>query len=138
MGRSAPCIRLRDPAARSELETLLTYPGVHALSIAPMGQIPSRRNGGLGRRSLVKVKLSGLKIAHARGKYYVYLRATGETLLRGFAHRHVLPLRDVQEPAGPLPSGDAGASRLPRRPRPVLDPATMERRGRAKRKCRPV
>src|SRR5712692_8990396 len=49
-----------------------------------MGQIPPRRNGGLGRRSVVKVKLSGLKIAHARGKYYVYLRATGETLLRGF------------------------------------------------------
>jgi integrase len=33
---------------------------------------------------VLKVKLSGLKIAHARGKYYVYLRATGETLLRGF------------------------------------------------------
>ncbi len=25
------CVRLRDPAARSELETLLTYPGVHAV-----------------------------------------------------------------------------------------------------------
>lgn len=25
------CVRLRDPAARSEFETLLTYPGVHAL-----------------------------------------------------------------------------------------------------------
>jgi len=25
------CVRLRDPAARSELETLLTYPGIHAL-----------------------------------------------------------------------------------------------------------
>ena len=25
------CVRLRDPAARSEMETLLTYPGVHAL-----------------------------------------------------------------------------------------------------------
>jgi hypothetical protein len=33
---------------------------------------------------VVKVKLSGLKIAHARGKYYVYVRATGETLLKGF------------------------------------------------------
>jgi hypothetical protein len=33
---------------------------------------------------VVKVKLSGLKIAHARGKYYVYIRATGETLLKGF------------------------------------------------------
>ena len=25
------CVRLRDPAARSEIETLLTYPGVHAV-----------------------------------------------------------------------------------------------------------
>jgi serine O-acetyltransferase len=25
------CVRLRDPAARSELETLLTYPGIHAI-----------------------------------------------------------------------------------------------------------
>jgi serine O-acetyltransferase len=25
------CVRLRDPAARSEFETLLTYPGIHAL-----------------------------------------------------------------------------------------------------------
>jgi serine O-acetyltransferase len=25
------CVRLRDPAARNELETLLTYPGIHAL-----------------------------------------------------------------------------------------------------------
>jgi serine O-acetyltransferase len=25
------CVRLRDPAARGELETLLTYPGVHAV-----------------------------------------------------------------------------------------------------------
>jgi hypothetical protein len=33
---------------------------------------------------VVKVKLSGLKVAHARGKYHVYLRATGETLLKGF------------------------------------------------------
>jgi hypothetical protein len=33
---------------------------------------------------VVKVKLSGLKIAHARGKYYIYLRATSETLLRDF------------------------------------------------------
>lgn len=33
---------------------------------------------------MVKVKLAGLKIARARGKYYVYFRATGEALLRGF------------------------------------------------------
>jgi integrase len=33
---------------------------------------------------VVKVKLKGLKIARARGKYYVYHRATGDVLLRGF------------------------------------------------------
>jgi integrase len=33
---------------------------------------------------VVKVKLAGLKIVRARGKYYVYVRATGETLLKGF------------------------------------------------------
>ena len=33
---------------------------------------------------MVKVRLRGLKIARARDKYYVYIRATGETLLQGF------------------------------------------------------
>jgi hypothetical protein len=33
---------------------------------------------------VVKVRLEGLKIARARGKYYVYVRSTGEALLRGF------------------------------------------------------
>lgn len=33
---------------------------------------------------MVNVKLNGLKIAHAKGKYYVYVRATGEKLLNGF------------------------------------------------------
>ena len=33
---------------------------------------------------MVKVRLSGLKIAHAKGKYYVYVRATGEALIKGF------------------------------------------------------
>lgn len=33
---------------------------------------------------MVKVRLEGLKIARARGKYYVYVRATGEALLKGF------------------------------------------------------
>jgi integrase len=33
---------------------------------------------------VVKVKLQGLKIARARGKYYVYVRATGDTLIKGF------------------------------------------------------
>lgn len=33
---------------------------------------------------MVKVRLVGLKIVRARGKYYVYRRCTGETILRGF------------------------------------------------------
>lgn len=33
---------------------------------------------------VVKVKLEGLNIVRARGKYYVYLRDSGEALLRGF------------------------------------------------------
>lgn len=33
---------------------------------------------------MVKVKLEGLKIARSRGKYYVYVRATGKALLKGF------------------------------------------------------
>jgi integrase len=33
---------------------------------------------------VVKVRLEGLKIARARGKYYVYVRATGHAILRGF------------------------------------------------------
>lgn len=33
---------------------------------------------------VIKVKLKGLKIAHSRGKYYVYVRATGDILLKGF------------------------------------------------------
>ncbi|WMT72154.1 hypothetical protein [Bradyrhizobium sp. Ash2021] len=31
------------------------------------------------------MKLEGLKIVRARGKYYVYRRATGEKLVNGFA-----------------------------------------------------
>jgi integrase len=33
---------------------------------------------------VVKVRLKGLKIARARGKYYVYVRETGKALLQGF------------------------------------------------------
>ena len=49
---------------------------------------------------MVKVRLEGLKIARARGKYYVYIRATGEALLRGFegdraALQHRLSMPDM-------------------------------------------
>jgi integrase len=43
----------------------------------------SRRHGEIA--SMVDVKLRGLKIARARGKYYVYRRSDGECLLKGFA-----------------------------------------------------
>lgn len=33
---------------------------------------------------MVKVRLAGLKITRSRGKYYVYVRSTGEAILRGF------------------------------------------------------
>lgn len=33
---------------------------------------------------MVKVHLEGLKIARAKGKYYVYVRSTGKALLKGF------------------------------------------------------
>lgn len=33
---------------------------------------------------MASVKLHGLKIAHSRGKYYVYVRSTGEILIKGF------------------------------------------------------
>lgn len=33
---------------------------------------------------MVKVRLQGLKIARAKGRYYVYVRETGDVLLRGF------------------------------------------------------
>src|SRR5262249_33507131 len=46
---------------------------------------PSCRSGGLGISSMViRVRLEGLKIARSRGKYYVYVRSTGDAILRGF------------------------------------------------------
>jgi hypothetical protein len=50
-----------------------------------MGQILPRRSGVLGSGSVVnKVKLEGLNIYRSRGKWYVYLRATGEALIKNF------------------------------------------------------
>lgn len=34
--------------------------------------------------AMAEVKLHGLKIAHSRGKYYVYVRSTGKKILSGF------------------------------------------------------
>jgi integrase len=47
---------------------------------------------------VVKVKLVGLKIARARGKYYVYHRATGEALLRGFEGSKAEMLKRLADP----------------------------------------
>jgi integrase len=46
--------------------------------------LSNHRPENSGRIWVVKVRLEGLKIARARGKYYVYVRATGKTLLKGF------------------------------------------------------
>lgn len=47
---------------------------------------------------VVKVRLEGLKIARSRGKYYVYHRATGEAILRGFGGNKVALLAELAKP----------------------------------------
>jgi hypothetical protein len=47
---------------------------------------------------VVKVKLQGLKIARARGKYYVYRRATGEKLISGFVGKRADLERQMATP----------------------------------------
>lgn len=47
---------------------------------------------------MVKVQLEGLKIAHARDKYYVYVRETGDALLRGFQGSKDDLLKRLAEP----------------------------------------
>lgn len=47
---------------------------------------------------MVKVKLSGLKIARARGKYYVYVRATGAALVSGFEGDKAALLKRLAQP----------------------------------------
>jgi integrase len=47
---------------------------------------------------VVKVRLEGLKIARARGKYYVYVRSTGEGLIKGFAGDKASLLRRLAMP----------------------------------------
>jgi hypothetical protein len=48
------------------------------------GQVPSQLDGVSGSVSVVKVKLEGLNVYRSRGKWYVYVRATGEALIKGF------------------------------------------------------
>jgi integrase len=45
-----------------------------------------------------KVRLKGLKIARARGRYYVYVRATGATLLSGFQGNKDALLKRLADP----------------------------------------
>jgi integrase len=47
---------------------------------------------------VVKVRLKGLKIARARGKYYVYVRATGHLLLKGFEGNKDALLKRLADP----------------------------------------
>jgi integrase len=47
---------------------------------------------------VVKVRLKGLKIARARGKYYVYVRSTGHALLKGFEGNNAALLRRLADP----------------------------------------
>jgi integrase len=47
---------------------------------------------------VVKVRLEGLKIVRARGKYYVYARSTGEAILRGFQSNKAALLKRLAEP----------------------------------------
>jgi integrase len=47
---------------------------------------------------VVKVRLQGLKIARSRGKYYVYVRATGKPLLKGFDGNKAALLKKLAEP----------------------------------------
>lgn len=47
---------------------------------------------------MVKVQLKGLKIARARGKYYVYVRATGGVLLKGFEGDKAALRKKLAEP----------------------------------------
>ena len=47
---------------------------------------------------MVKVRLKGLKIAHARGKYYVYVRATGKALITGFEGTKAQLIKKLEDP----------------------------------------
>jgi integrase len=47
---------------------------------------------------VVKVRLKGLKIARSRGKYYVYVRATGDAIVSGFKGSKAALLKKLEEP----------------------------------------
>jgi|SRR5882757_1415651 hypothetical protein len=47
---------------------------------------------------VVRVKFKGLKIANARGKYYVYRRETGEPLIKGFVGSRAELLQKLEDP----------------------------------------
>jgi len=47
---------------------------------------------------VVRVKFKGLKIANARGKYYVYRRETGEPLIKGFVGSRAELLQKLEAP----------------------------------------
>ncbi|WP_024507170.1 site-specific integrase [Bradyrhizobium sp. ARR65] len=47
---------------------------------------------------VVRVRLRGLKVARARGKYYVYRRATGEIIIKGFLGSREDLMRRLEDP----------------------------------------
>lgn len=47
---------------------------------------------------VVRVKFKGLKIANARGKYYVYRRETGEPLIKGFIGSRAELVQKLEDP----------------------------------------
>jgi integrase len=47
---------------------------------------------------VVKVRLEGLNIVHSRGKWYVYVRATGEALIKGFTGDRAELEREMAKP----------------------------------------
>ena len=47
---------------------------------------------------VVRVRLEGLKIARAKGRYYVYRRADGSCLLKGFAGNKDALLKRLADP----------------------------------------
>ncbi len=57
-----------------------------------------------------KVKLEGLNIYRSRGKWYVYLRATGEALIKNFDGERADLEREMARP------GFIAAYNRPRRP----------------------
>jgi serine O-acetyltransferase len=58
--KTSACVFDRDPAARSRIEVLLTYPGLHAHPAAPPGSRVSGSRGWRFSRTLAGLRLARL------------------------------------------------------------------------------